>query len=111
MQKQKIAIVAVVIVVVAVVAYLALSKTDTTPNPAMKQDAADTMMMDDSEAMVADEEDTNSTAEADELADFILEQVLEDDALTAEVEGDADLILESENDLNAFSDTSYDEGL
>ncbi len=97
------AVLAVVLVVAAVVAYLAFSKSTPVPSPEGGAEAVSTT--------VPDGADASAAAEVDALADFVLEQVLEDDALTAEVEGDADLILESENDLNAFSEASYDEGL
>lgn len=103
MQKQKMTVLAVVLAVVAVVAYLAFSKPASPPSPADGSVTAGTAVSDGTDAAAA--------SEADALVDFVLEQVLEDDALTAEVEGDADLILESENDLNAFSEASYDEGL
>lgn len=103
MQKQKMIVLAVALAVVALVAYLAFSKSTPAPSPTAGSEAADTMVSDGTDAAAA--------TEADALVDFVLEQVLEDDALTAEVEGDADLILESENDLNAFSEASYDEGL
>lgn len=103
MQKQKMTVLAVILAVVALVAYLTLSKPAPLPSPADGSETAGTA--------VSDGTDTTVATEADALVDFVLGQMLEDDALTAEVEGDADLLLESENDLNAFSEASYDEGL